>query len=179
MSVINLAAANWKKWISEHLIAHRQSWQWSVAYKHFFDNRVSIWGYLRYCFIVSMWPRLSYIGLYIVAHAGLPAPVAFLMQVHESFHESYRAPVEASNLPCCGIFRGSVPGSFRGRFRGSTEASIEAASVDAFVEAFMELPSSKASVKASVKASEEVGKNILHRSVRGISQRKILRKLPQ
>ena len=28
MSVINLAAAIWKKWISEHLVANRQSLQW-------------------------------------------------------------------------------------------------------------------------------------------------------
>ena len=30
------------------------------AYKHFFDNHVSMWGYLRYCFSVSMLSRLSY-----------------------------------------------------------------------------------------------------------------------
>ena len=48
----------------EHLIANRQNWQWRVAYKHFFDNRVSMWGYLRYCFIsVSMWSRFSYIRI--------------------------------------------------------------------------------------------------------------------
>ena len=61
ISFINFAAAIWKYRISVHLVANRQSWQWSVAYMQLCDNLVSTWGYLRYSANVSMWSRLSYI----------------------------------------------------------------------------------------------------------------------